>query len=143
MAKLNVNLPEDFLQKISRLGDKTDEIVPKVLEAGADVVLPKLKSNLEAAIRSNTQEASRSTGELVAALGASPVKLDRNGNHDIKIGFKEPRSDGGVNAKIANILEYGSSTQPARPFLAPAKSATRNPCRDAMINKLESEMRNL
>jgi HK97 gp10 family phage protein len=143
MAKLNVNLPEDFLQKISRLGEKTDEIVPKVLEAGADVVLPKLKSNLEAAIGSNTQQASRSTGELVAALGASPVKLDRNGNHDIKLGFKEPRNDGGVNAKIANILEYGSSTQPARPFLAPVKSATRSLCRDAMIQKLDSELSNL
>ncbi len=143
MAKLNTNLPEDFLLKISRLGEKTDEIVPKVLEAGADAVLPKLKSNLEAAIGSNTQQPSRSTGELVAALGASPVKLDKNGNHDIKVGFKEPRSDGGVNAKIANILEYGTSTQPARPFLAPAKSATRRPCREAMIQKLESEMNNI
>jgi HK97 gp10 family phage protein len=143
IANLNARLPEDFLLKISRLNEKTDEIVPRVLAAGADAVLPKLKTNLEAAIGSSTQHASRSTGELSAALGVSPAKLDKNGNYDVKIGFSEPRSDGDSNAKIANILEYGSSNQPARPFLAPVKSATRGPCRDAMIQKLESELNNV
>ena len=34
MAKVQIKMPEDFLLKLSRLGDKTDEILPKVLEAG-------------------------------------------------------------------------------------------------------------
>ena len=110
------------------------------MEAGADVVLPKVKSNLQAAIGKGTKHESRSTGELTASLGVSPVKIDRNGNHDIKIGFKEPRSDGGSNAKIANILEYGTSSQPARPFLKPAKNATRKPCIEAMKSALEKEI---
>ena len=28
-----MKMPEDFLMKVSRLADKTDEILPKVLEA--------------------------------------------------------------------------------------------------------------
>jgi HK97 gp10 family phage protein len=140
MAKLNVRIPDEFLQKVSRLGDKTDDIVPRVLQAGAEVVLAKVKANLQAVIGKNTKYESRSTGELVSALGVSPAKVDRNGNHDVKIGFSEPRGDGNSNARIANIIEYGKSGQAAKPFLSPAKSATRKPCVEAMIQALESEL---
>ncbi len=34
VAKVQVKIPEDFLLKLSKLGDKTDEIIPKVLESG-------------------------------------------------------------------------------------------------------------
>ena len=140
MAKINMKLPEDFLQKISNLGNKTDEIIPRVLQDGADVVESKVRSNLQSTIGRGTQEESRSTGELLNALGTSPAKLDHNGNFDIKVGFREPRSDGSSNAKIANILEHGTSTQPARPFLAPARTASRKPATEAMISQLEQEI---
>ena len=42
VAKVQVKMPEDFLLKLSRLGDKTDEIIPKVLEAGGEVVVEKV-----------------------------------------------------------------------------------------------------
>ena len=142
VAKVIVKMPEDLMLRISRLGEKTDEIVPKVLRTGAEVVLAKVKSNLQAIIGKGIKTESRSTGELVSALGISPVKLNKDGNHDIKVGFSEPRSDGGSNAKIANIIEYGTSTQAARPFLKPAKSSTRKPCADAMQEALEKELEN-
>ena len=44
------------------------------------------------------------------------------------------------NAKIANIIEYGKSGQPAKPFLKPAKSATKKTCAEAMKAKLEQEL---
>jgi len=143
LAKVSVKMPDDFLQKLSRLGEKTDEIVPKVLRAGAEVVESKVRSNLQSAIGRDTQEESRSTGELVGALGISPAKLDRDGNYDVKVGFREPRSDGKSNAMIANILEHGTSTQPARPFLAPARTASRKPAIEAMISQLEKEINNV
>jgi len=142
VAKVIVKMPEDLMLRISRLGEKTDEIVPKVLRTGAEVVLAKVKSNLQAIIGKGIKTKSRSTGELVSALGISPVKLNKDGNHDIKVGFSEPRSDGGSNAKIANVIEYGTSTQAARPFLKPAKSSTRKPCADAMKEALEKELEN-
>ena len=140
MARVNMKLPDDFMNKISRLGEKTDEIVPRVLQAVAEVVEAKVRSNLQAAIGSNTQDESRSTGELVGALGISPAKLDRNWNYDVKVGFREPRSDGRSNAMIANILEHGNSNQPARPFLKPARTASRKPAIEAMIAQLEREI---
>ena len=124
VGNFSFRMPDEFLIKISKLNEKTDEIVPKILNAGAEVVVTKVKSNLMSVIGKGTKYASKSTGELVAALGVSPVKQDKDGNHNVKIGFSEPRKDGGSNAKLANIIEYGKSGQPAKPFLKPAKSAT-------------------
>ena len=143
MAKASFKLPEDFLLKLSRLGDKTDIIIPKVLEAGGEVVEARVKSNLQSVIGSGTKEESRTTGELVGALGVSPAKQDKNGNFNVKVGFADRRSDGRSNAMIAGVLEYGKHGQPAKPFLKPAKSASRSACKAAMQQKFEEEVRKL
>ncbi|ROR28102.1 HK97 gp10 family phage protein [Mobilisporobacter senegalensis] len=143
MAKADVKLPEDFLLKLSRLGDKTDEIIPKVLETGGEIVLSKVKSNLQSVIGSRTKVESRSTGELISALGVSPAKQDRNGNFNVKVGFNEPRRNGESNAKIANIIEYGKSGQPPKPFLKPARSSSRRACIEAMKQRFEQEVENI
>ena len=140
MAKVNMKMPEEFLMKVSKLADQTDVIIPKVLEAGGDVILEKVKSNLQSVVGKDTKYPSKSTGELVSSLGLTSAKQDRNGDYNVKVGFAEPRSDGGSNAKIANIIEYGKHGQPAKPFLKPAKSASRKPCMGAMIAKLEEEI---
>jgi HK97 gp10 family phage protein len=143
VAKVDVKMPEDFLLKLSRLGEKTDEIIPKVLEAGGEVVKAKVKSNLQAVIGSGTKEESRSTGELLSALGISSARQDKDGNFNVKVGFSEPRSDGKSNAMIAGVLEYGKSGQPPKPFLKPAKSASKNACVDAMVAAFEKEVENI
>ena len=142
MAKVDIKMPDEFLEKLSKLGAQTDEISERVLEAGGEVVLAKIRSNLSSVVGKDTKVDSRSTGELERSLGMSKARVDRNGNHNIKIGFAEPRSDGGSNAKIANILEYGRHGQPAKPFLKPAKSASKSAAIDAMKRKLEEEVQN-
>lgn len=143
MAKAAFKMPEDFLLKLSRLGEKTDEIIPKVLEAGGEVVEAKVKSNLQAVIGSGTKEESRSSGELISALGVSSARQDKDGNFNVKVGFSEPRSDGKSNAMIAGVLEYGKSGQSPKPFLKPAKSASKSACVDAMIAAFEKEVENI
>ena len=143
MAKVDVKMPEDFLLKLSRLGDKTDEICEKALNVGGEVVLAKVKSNLSSVIGKDTKTESRSTGELERSLGLSPVLIDDNGNANIKIGFKEPRSDSESNAKIASIIEYGKQGQPPKPFLKSAKSSSKKACVKAMVDTLEQEVKKL
>ena len=138
IAKATFTLPTDFEAKLSRLGDKTDDIAKTVLQASGEVVLNQVKSNL------NSVLSGKSTGELVGSLGMSPVKVNRKGDYDLKIGFAEPRKGTGKsNAKIANILEYGSSRQPPRPFMKPAKSQSKNAVIETMKNKLEEEINKL
>ena len=143
MAKVDVKMPEEFLLKLSKLGSSTDAIAEKVLEAGGEVVLRQVRSNLAAVVGKDTKYESRSTGELVASLGLSPTKADKNGNHNVKVGFAEARSDGGSNAKLANLIEYGKHGQPARPFLKPAKPASKSECRRVMEKTFEEEVAKL
>lgn len=141
MAKCQVVLPEEFMLKLSRLGKQTDAVSEKMLKAGGEIMVNKVRDNLKASIGKG--ENSRSTGELLSSLGLSSVKQDRGGNSNIKVGFSEPRSDGTSNAKIANILEYGRSGQTARPFLAPAKRAAKTACQAAMARTFEEEIKKL
>lgn len=137
MAKYTYRLPEDFLKKMSALGSHMDEVSEKVLRAGGEVVLEKTKSNLQSSL------SGQSSGELLSAFGLSGVRLDREGNPNIKIGFDEPRKDGNSNAMVANILEYGKHNQPARPFLKPAKSQSKSQCIDTMVDTLEKEIKKI
>ena len=149
MPKAFMKMPEDFLLKLSRLGEKTDNMIPRVLEIGAEVVESKVKSNLQSVIGSGTKAESRSTGELLSALGVSSTKQDKDGNYNVKVGFSEPRSDAGSpggrksNAMIAGVLEYGKHGQPPRPFLKPAKSSSKKACIEAMKVAFEKEVESI
>ncbi|MDR0986806.1 MAG: HK97 gp10 family phage protein [Ruminococcus sp.] len=135
MAKATMRLGEDFSRMISELGKRTDEIVPKVLEVGGDIVLEKVRDNLTGVL------SRESSGELLRSLGKSPARVNRDGNTDIKIGFAENRTDGKSNALLANVLEYGKAGQPPKPFLKPAKKQTQTAAEAAMKSKLEEEIR--
>lgn len=154
MAKIQIKMPEQFLQKCSRLSNKTDDIIEKTLEAGGAVVYQKVCSNLQSVIGKDTKKPSETTGELLDSLGISPVKIDHKGTHNVKIGFNEPRRKQYAakkkrsyytiaNAMIANVLEYGKHNQPPRPFLKPARAASRKDCVKAMEATFEEEVNKL
>ena len=140
MAKAYMKLPDDFLEKLSSLGNRTDEICEKMLKAGGEVVLSKAKSNLSSVVGQGIKYKSRSTGELESALGLSDVRLDKNGNYNIKIGFAESRKDGSSNAKLANIIEYGKSGQAAKPFMKPAKNSSKTKYIEVMKATFDKEV---
>ena len=141
MAKADFKLPDEFLDRLARIERSEAEIADRVLNAGAEVVVEKVRQNLIGTVGRDTQFPSRSTGELVSALGVTTVRVNRDGDYDIKIGFAEPRRDGDSNAKIANVLEYGKHGQPPKPFLKPAKTASKSACMDAMKRALEDELK--
>ena len=140
LARAEYKMPDEFMDKISRLAERTDEIVPRVLEAGGEVVLEAVRQNLAAVVGKGTKFPSRTTGELQAALGLSPAKMDRNGNFNVKVGFDEPRRDDVSNAMIASVLEHGKHGQPPKPFMKPARSAAKSATIEAMKRKLEEEL---
>ena len=139
MAKVKIEMPDEFLNQIADMGNALDTAIPKALAVGGKVVMEKMKSNLRTAIGLGTKYKSRSTGKLAASLGVSPAKLDREGNLDVKVGFSEGRGDVS-NAMLANLLEYGKHGQPPKPFLKQTKSASRKPCIEAMQTTLKEEL---
>ena len=139
MAKMEIVFPTGFLEKVNALESRLQPVVEDTLEAGAEVVLRCMKERFAGQIGFGGEKykKNRSTGELVRALGVSPVKVNRNGDYDVKVGFAEPRRDGGVNALLANVLEHGKPGQPPRPILKPTRSAARKPAVAAMREAFE------
>ena len=131
-------MPTEFMDQLAKAAEKTDAAIPKALEAGGKVVFETMKANLRSAIGRDTKYPSRSTGKLLAALGVSPVKLNDEGNYDVKVGFSEGREVS--NAKLANILEYGKHGQPPKPILKPTRRSSRKPCIEAMQTALKEEL---
>lgn len=154
MSLKTIKMPDKLLGKLSKLGKNTDIIAEKVLESGGEVMVKKIRENLSAVVGSGTKYESRSTGELEDSLGVAPMDVDKNGNHNVKVGFNEPRHkqyeakgkrsyNTATNAMIANVLEYGKHGQPAKPFLKPAISSSRSQCKKAMIDTFHEEVKKL
>ena len=140
MARVQIRLPNDFIDALDSASSLIDNSAEQVLKAGANIVEPRMRSNLSAAIGSSTKQPSRSTGQLAKALGTAPVKVNSRGDYNVKVGFAENRDDGRANALIANVLEHGRSNQPARPFLAPTRSQTRRAALTAMKQTLAARI---
>ena len=140
MARVQIRLPNDFIDALDSASSLIDNCAEQVLKAGANIVEPRMRSNLSAAIGSSTKQPSRSTGQLAKALGTAPVKVNSRGDYNVKVGFAENRDDGRANALIANVLEHGRSNQPARPFLAPTRSQTRRAAITAMKQTLAARI---
>lgn len=138
MGRITIKMPTEFMDQLTKAAEKTDTAIPKALEAGGKVVFETMKANLRSAIGRDTKYTSRSTGKLLAALGVSPVKLNDEGNYDVKVGFSEDREVS--NAKLANILEYGKHGQPPKPILKPTRRSSRKPCIEAMQAALKEEL---
>ena len=134
MAKVELLFPSGFLEAVDSLENGFPAVAEDMLDAMGEVILPEMKKRLQGVI-DNVD--GRSTGELADSLGVAPVKVDHDGNYNTKVGFREPRRDGKVNALIANViehglkLEYGSSKRAAKPFLKPTRQAARRPAIDA------------
>ena len=169
MAKAKIRMSDDFELKLSKLGKNIEPIAEKVLTAGAEVALKEVKSRLKGVIGNDLAEKSRSTGELIGALGISPMQLDKKDNMlNVKVGFYEPRRKQYpakrkrsyytiTNAMIANVIEHGKKKlnqtitalehgkhgQRARPFLEPARRASRKAAIAAMEKKFDEEVKKL
>jgi hypothetical protein len=137
---MTMKMPDEFLLQISRLAERTDEILPKVLEEGGEVVLAEARTRLRAVVGHGTKYPSQSKGDLANALGLSPPKQDKNGNWNVRIGFAEPHPDSKSNAMLASVLEYGKHGQPPKPFMKPAKIASRAACIARMQAVFEQEV---
>ena len=139
MATVTVKLPDEFMNQLSEFDSRLEGIFEKSLEDGAEIAEKQARANLKAVIGSGTKLPSESTGQLLGALGTSPVKPSELGGYDIRVGFAEPRQDGKSNEMVANIIEYGKKGQAAKPFMKPAEDATKSKVKAKMEETFKAE----
>ena len=73
MAKAVIQLPNDFIDKLNAAAKNVDDAAGVVLESGAQILVNQVRHNLSAIIGAGLKSRPRSTGQLVEALGISPV----------------------------------------------------------------------
>ena len=139
MATITIKLPDEFMNQLSEFDSRLEDIFTKSLENGAEIAEKQAKANLKTVIGSGTKFPSKATGELLGALGTSPVKRSSLGGFDIRVGFADPRKDGGSNEMVANIIEYGKKGQAAKPFMKPAEDATKSKVKAKMEETFKAE----
>ncbi len=99
--------------------------VKAALRKGALVILREAKLNLAHSTGGLTSDANESTGLLLKSLIASRGKAPTGGNGErylvrVKRNTYNRQGKAVTTLKTANLLEYGSSKQPAEPWLRPA-----------------------
>lgn len=143
MAKVSFKLPEEMMNKIASLADKSDTVLKKVLERGAQPLYLTAKEKLSSSIGKDTKMPSKGKGELLKSLRITRPFVDSDGNYGIKVGCEGTDSKGVSNAMKAAVLEHGKSDQAARPWLKPSGSKAKKACIEEMKKALEDEVQAL
>jgi HK97 gp10 family phage protein len=139
MAYFKAEIDVELINQLTRLGDRTDEIAELMLDDAGQI----LSDSLEAEIKSQHMD----TGELADSITTRTYK-DKNGNWVVwaypegkskklmSKGKVYARSKSGTMSKGQALfqsdklffLEYGTSKQPARPFI------------DRMVKRVEGKI---
>ena len=147
MGKFSFSIPSNLQSKIDKIAKQSPEIIDKCVEEGAEVAKEAVERNLVAVLSPEHQN-----GELVRSIGVTPVKVNREGVHNARVGFREPRKNQTkakgkrsyyvqTNAMIANVLEYGrSGKQKARPFLQKAMKECEQKVMETMEQTFDREV---
>jgi HK97 gp10 family phage protein len=113
--------------------------VRAALRKGAVVILKQAQANLQAATLSQDGDKVQSTGLLLKNLVVTRGKAPKSGNGErylVRVKRKGYGRGDVTTLKTANLLEYGSSNQPAEPWLRPAFSSR---AREAILT-VEAEL---
>ena len=160
MAKMKVQLPDELQHRFETAMSEMDDIAEKALKTGAKVLIKPMDSRLRSALSTPRKYEKRQTGELLRALGTSPMKIKDDGAYDVRDGFAEPRTKqptrrigrnkkgGGyyvaTNAMVANILQYGhkgtKGGQAPAPWLQPALRDGKKDAEEAIRKTVEGRL---
>lgn len=137
MAKKNeVYGFDEWIHYLDTIGSQALVIAEKAVYEGTKIVADQVRANLKGAL------SGKSSGDLERALGVTPIE-NQGGVVNARVGFDGYDSRGVPNQLKANVLEYGSSKQRARPFVNPAVRKTRRAARKKMSEVFDDEINKL
>lgn len=82
MARAKFIDTDDFELTLTRTIAAYPDIAEACLRAGADVIADEMKTRLQSILLPQSRR-----GELVASFGITPMKVDREGNYNVHLGF--------------------------------------------------------
>lgn len=158
MARLTIKGPDEYAQKLSKLGKNSEAIAGRAIYSAADIVANQIKGNIKAlqavpdvknmaAYRSGkkAQLSYKQRQGLINSFGIARLQTDQ-GYYNVKLGFdgynqvktkKYPK--GQPNQLIARVVESGSPYMDKTPFIRPAINVTRKPAIAEMQKIIDEE----
>lgn len=132
MARFKLELPTQIMSDVDRINGDSDKIFKAMVQAGAEHVLARVKSNLPAGIAS-----SNMAKNLTITRPYNAPSYDGFGCKIAFYGYFKNRNGKIVPAPlVANVFEYGSSVHKKQPFFR--KSFSPQAIRKVM---LEAQLR--
>lgn len=115
MAKVKFEIPKELLNQVKKLEHDTPDMMKAMVEAGAETVLERMKSNAPAGMKSSP---------IMNCLSSTrPYEAPSDDSINVKVGFAGYfTNEDGVRTPaplVANIFEYGRSNSPfpKQPFM--------------------------
>lgn len=115
MAKAKFEIPNELLNQVKKLEHDTPEMMKAMVEAGAETVLERIKSNAPAGMQSSP---------IMNCLSSTrPYEAPSDDSINVKVGFAGYfTNEDGVKTPaplVANVFEYGRSNSPfpKQPFM--------------------------
>jgi uncharacterized protein involved in tolerance to divalent cations len=115
MAKAKFEIPKELLNEVKKLEQDTPEMMKAMVEAGAETVLERIRSNAPAGMKSS---------QIMNCLCATkPYEAPSDDSINVKVGFAGYFiNEDGVRTPaplVANVFEYGRSGEsfPKQPFM--------------------------
>lgn len=132
MPQFAMEFSADVEKLFAQLGDKIDEIAPKMLAEAAPIVKESAKAK---AARSSERHKHMADG-----IAFTKPKKTKDGAWVSNIVIKGTREDGERLMEVAAVNEYGTSKMSPQPFLRPAIAQTQNEVNRVMQEVFEREM---
>lgn len=129
MAKFNTVGFDDIEKEFLKQSDIATKAIPKMLEAGAAVLVEAHKAE------ARTLKVEDS-GDLIKSIKATKVKTT-DIDSTVTVAPTGKNHKGIRNAEVGFVNEYGTSKQPARPWMETANIKSEEKVHQAMVNVWE------
>lgn len=159
MAKMTIKGIDEYALKLSKLGNKSQEVAGKAIYAGAQVVADAIKRNIDSleavddkynliAYKQGKKSKLSETQKkgLKEAFGITKMQKDSDGFYNVKLGFDgyndvktKKYPNGQPNQLIAIVTESGSSFMDKTPFVRPALNQTKKQAQEIMQKVIDEE----
>ncbi len=139
MGKFTSYGSDELVTELNRLADRDEvrRIGYEMIESGLEIIADEITQYIK---RNHVH-----TGNLAKSIIKTKPKTDENGGVIYgRVTYSGYDKDTGVpNALKANVLEYGSSTQPPRPYHTEIVNSVADEVEAAMRETFENEVEEL
>lgn len=129
MASFRFEIPDELTKRLEKL-QNTDEIAPKMIDAGIPIVQDEMVRRADS---------HRRTGAMSGSI--KPTQPKRTGSGHSAVVRPTGRDGRGTrNMEKMMYMEYGTSHQPSTPIIAPTVAATESSVIEAMREVFNAEV---